>query len=206
MEMAAIFAPAPDLARVAETDGASTLRLSQIRASGPLSGSKYGAVPVVAALQGAVIGGGLEGSIRSLRRRAYALVHFWLSAPAHGFFARSRGHSPPFERVSGHSRSLFPGNRFLGQRQRRRKGPFTFKTLVNRDKTSGRKARQLGAICTTPGNLCLYGTAWWGWEDSNFEPNDYQLLALRKGPALRVGEPMKQRQATQSSGYLCRYL
>ena len=37
--------------------------------------------------------------------------------------------------------------------------------------------RQFGAICTTPGNLCLYGTAWWGWEDSNFQPNDYQLLA-----------------------------
>src|SRR6516165_2308445 len=24
------------------------------------------------------------------------------------------------------------------------------------------------------GNLCLRKTAWWGWEDSNFEPNDYQ--------------------------------
>jgi hypothetical protein len=23
----------------------------------------------------------------------------------------------------------------------------------------------------------LRKTAWWGWEDSNFQPNDYQLLA-----------------------------
>jgi hypothetical protein len=22
--------------------------------------------------------------------------------------------------------------------------------------------RQFGAFCTIPGNLCLYGTAWWG--------------------------------------------
>jgi Protein of unknown function (DUF2933) len=26
-------------------------------------------------------------------------------------------------------------------------------------------------------NLRLRKTAWWGWEDSNFQPNDYQLLA-----------------------------
>jgi hypothetical protein len=25
-----------------------------------------------------------------------------------------------------------------------------------------------------PGNLHLRKTAWWGWEDSNFQPNDYQ--------------------------------
>jgi hypothetical protein len=28
-------------------------------------------------------------------------------------------------------------------------------------------------------NLCLYGTAWWDWEDSNPQPNDYQSLVLR---------------------------
>src|SRR6516225_4565676 len=33
------------------------------------------------------------------------------------------------------------------------------------------------AIRIEPGNLCLRKTAWWGWEDSNFQPNDYQLLA-----------------------------
>jgi hypothetical protein len=31
--------------------------------------------------------------------------------------------------------------------------------------------------CQT-GNLSLRRTAWWGWEDSNFQPNDYQSLAL----------------------------
>ena len=37
---------------------------------------------------------------------------------------------------------------------------------------------QFGAFCTTPGNLCLRETAWWGWEDSNPQPNDYQPRAL----------------------------
>jgi thiosulfate reductase cytochrome b subunit len=37
--------------------------------------------------------------------------------------------------------------------------------------------RQFGAIRTEPGNLRLHRTAWWGWKDSNFQPNDYQLLA-----------------------------
>jgi hypothetical protein len=27
------------------------------------------------------------------------------------------------------------------------------------------------------GNLRSTANAWWGWEDSNFQPNDYQLLA-----------------------------
>jgi hypothetical protein len=27
-------------------------------------------------------------------------------------------------------------------------------------------------------NVCLRETAWWGWEDSNFQPNDYQPPAL----------------------------
>jgi hypothetical protein len=34
--------------------------------------------------------------------------------------------------------------------------------------------RQFGAIRTEPGNPRLRRTAWWGWEDSNFQPNDYQ--------------------------------
>ena len=33
--------------------------------------------------------------------------------------------------------------------------------------------RQFGAFHKEPGNLCLMATAWWGWEDSNFQPNDY---------------------------------
>jgi hypothetical protein len=31
-----------------------------------------------------------------------------------------------------------------------------------------------GLFAGEPGNLCLRKTAWWGWEDSNFQPNDYQ--------------------------------
>jgi hypothetical protein len=38
--------------------------------------------------------------------------------------------------------------------------------------------RQFGAIRTEPGNLRLRRTAWWGWEDSNFQPNDYPPLEL----------------------------
>jgi hypothetical protein len=33
--------------------------------------------------------------------------------------------------------------------------------------------REFGAICTEPGNPRLRRTAWWGWEDSNFQPNGY---------------------------------
>jgi hypothetical protein len=39
-------------------------------------------------------------------------------------------------------------------------------------------ARRFGAIRTELGNLCLRKTTWWGWEDSNFQPNDYQPPAL----------------------------
>jgi hypothetical protein len=28
------------------------------------------------------------------------------------------------------------------------------------------------------GKSLLHGTVWWGWEDSNFQPNDYEPLAL----------------------------
>jgi hypothetical protein len=34
------------------------------------------------------------------------------------------------------------------------------------------------AIRTEPVNPRLRRTAWWGWEDSNFQPNDYQPLEL----------------------------
>jgi hypothetical protein len=39
--------------------------------------------------------------------------------------------------------------------------------------------RQFGAIRTEPGNLRLRRTAWWGWEDSNFQPNDYLRGCIR---------------------------
>jgi hypothetical protein len=42
-----------------------------------------------------------------------------------------------------------------------------------------RKAEHLVlAIRIELGNLRLCRTAWWGWEDSNLQPNDYQPLAL----------------------------
>ena len=36
----------------------------------------------------------------------------------------------------------------------------------------------LGTIWTTPGNLRSRETAWWGREDSNFQPNHYLPLVL----------------------------
>ena len=38
--------------------------------------------------------------------------------------------------------------------------------------------RQFGAIRNEPGNLCLRKTAWWGWEDLNLQPNDYQRILV----------------------------
>jgi hypothetical protein len=53
----------------------------------------------------------------------------------------------PFERVSPSLSVSVSGKRdFATQRQWRRKGP---------SRSTDR------AICTTPGNLCLFGTAWW---------------------------------------------
>ena len=51
-----------------------------------------------------------------------------------------------------------------------------------------------GAIRTELGNLCLRKTAWWGWEDSNLQPNDYSPLALSRatGP---LEEPPSERLA-----------
>jgi hypothetical protein len=48
---------------------------------------------------------------------------------------------------------------------------FSSDQLLNVRRT---KTHHFGAICTTPGNLCLYGTAWWGWEDSNLQPSGYR--------------------------------
>jgi hypothetical protein len=36
------------------------------------------------------------------------------------------------------------------------------------------KARKAFTIRTASGNLCLYRTAWWGWEDSNLQPSHYE--------------------------------
>jgi hypothetical protein len=49
--------------------------------------------------------------------------------------------------------------------------------MIARAETERRLPQQL-RIRAQPRNLCLCKTAWWGWEDSNFQPNDYQPLAL----------------------------
>jgi len=67
---------------------------------------------------------------------------------------------------------------FAGQRQRRRKGP-SHSTDRQQRQSPRTKTQQFGAICTTPGNLRLYGTAWWAREDSNLQPSGYEPLALR---------------------------
>jgi hypothetical protein len=78
---------------------------------------------------------------------------------------------------------------FATQRKRRRKGPS--RSTDRQQKQSTRtKTHQFGAICRTPGNLCLFGTAWWGSEDSNFEPNDYEPLVSGAIPTYRGNHAM----------------
>jgi hypothetical protein len=51
------------------------------------------------------------------------------------------------------------------------------------------------AIRNEPGNLCLHETAWWGWEDSNLQPNDYQPPALsieHSGAEAQASIPTRQ--------------
>jgi hypothetical protein len=66
---------------------------------------------------------------------------------------------------------------FPGQRQRAGSGPCNPSGRLRRQNACTNRP-QFGAIRTEPGNPCLRRTAWWGWEDSNFQPNDYQSLAL----------------------------
>jgi hypothetical protein len=80
---------------------------------------------------------------------------------------------------------------FAGQRQRRRTGP-SHSTDRQQRQSARTKTRQFGAIYTTPGNLCLMATAWWGWEDSNFQPNDYQPLALTIFLSCNIGAQSPQ--------------
>jgi hypothetical protein len=53
-------------------------------------------------------------------------------------------------------------------------------------------------------NLCLCKTVWWGWEDSNFQPNDYQPLELNHRDtgslaeiSRRLGSPLPVYQKTR---------
>jgi hypothetical protein len=82
-----------------------------------------------------------------------------------------------WNRVSTNA-SLPVGKRdFAGQRQRPRNGPSNSIGRLQRQ-NAWTNRRLFGAICTKPGNPRLRRTAWWGWEDSNFQPNDYQPLEL----------------------------
>jgi hypothetical protein len=89
----------------------------------------------------------------------------------------SRDQRPPHSNESPPLSVSVSGKRdFAGKRQRRRKVP-SYSTDRQLRQSAHTKTRQFGAICTTRGNLCLHLTAWWGREDSNLRPNDYQLLA-----------------------------
>src|SRR5689334_20247180 len=59
---------------------------------------------------------------------------------------------------------------FAGQRQRPRNGPSNSIGRLQRQNACTNR-RQFGAIRTEPGNPRLRRTAWWGWEDSNLQPN-----------------------------------
>jgi hypothetical protein len=83
--------------------------------------------------------------------------------------------------------SSFVGKRnFPGQRQRPRNAPCNPIGRLQRQNACTNR-RQFGAIHTEPGNPRLRRTAWWGWEDSNFQPNDYQprALSMRTSVAMR---------------------
>src|SRR5437763_3195089 len=43
-------------------------------------------------------------------------------------------------------------------------------------------ARKLRAICRRPGNAGSHRTAWWGWKDSNLQPDWYELEGLEPQP------------------------
>jgi hypothetical protein len=107
---------------------------------------------------------GRNGGIRLMRGAALGLAHLPCCTQVHHQL---------FERVSPSLSVSVSGKRdFAAQRQRRRKGPS--RSTDRQQRQSPRtKTHQFGAICTTPGNLCLYGTAWWSWEDSNFRPSGY---------------------------------
>jgi hypothetical protein len=53
------------------------------------------------------------------------------------------------------AREIAPGATYLFKER-------TIKAHQHAAEELGISSRQFGAICTTPGNLCLYGTAWWG--------------------------------------------
>src|SRR5262249_23197630 len=54
-----------------------------------------------------------------------------------------------------------------------------FAYRIDRTQLNGRHDSQVGdRIREGAGNLRSIENTWWSWEDSNFQPNDYQSLAL----------------------------
>jgi hypothetical protein len=110
-----------------------------------------------------------------LRIKARSTHTIWarphLRQMASRLFERHSNESPPL------SVSVSGKRDFARQRQLRRKGPSRSTDRRQRQsapakaRQSGgicRRPDQFGAICMAPGKLSLNGTAWWGWEDSNF--------------------------------------
>ena len=60
-------------------------------------------------------------------------------------------------------------------------GLFVFGLMAFAKFTQQRERKRRDLIRVIPrdwGNLGSRRTVWWAWEDSNFQPNDYQSLAL----------------------------
>ena len=85
---------------------------------------------------------------------------------------------PAFEPSLYQRQSPPPGNAIF---QGRDKDPETVPAIQSadcRDKMRAQIAASSGRFAPKPGNPRLLRTAWWAREDSNFQPNDYQPLAL----------------------------
>jgi (methylthio)acryloyl-CoA hydratase len=98
------FCAGADLAMFAETDGAAAMRLSRM-AHQALDRIEYGAVPVVAALHGAVIGGGLEIAAATHIRVAERSAFYELPEGMRGIFVGGGG-SVRLPRLIGTSRMI----------------------------------------------------------------------------------------------------
>jgi enoyl-CoA hydratase/carnithine racemase len=98
------FCAGADLAMFAETDGAAAMRLSRM-AHQALDRIEYAAVPVVAALHGAVIGGGLEIAAAAHIRVAERNAFYALPEGMRGIFVGGGG-SVRLPRLIGTSRMI----------------------------------------------------------------------------------------------------
>src|SRR5881275_2832707 len=70
---------------------------------------------------------------------------------------------------------------FCVRRQCARKHSVLVRPSLWRPK-QGNEARQTWAMRESPGNLLKRRTAWWGWKDSNLQPDCYELEGLEPQP------------------------